>query len=106
MKLSEVFERLNNGEIIECKQFHDKVWKIFNTSSAIRVDDLIENYYFRVQPYPHKIEYDVTEKEHEILEYCKDHTDKMWAATIVGIILDCEFMDAPIEIKRYFNERS
>jgi hypothetical protein len=29
-----------------------------------------------------------------VLEYCKPHINQMWAATIVGILLDCDFMDA------------
>ena len=30
-----------------------------------------------------------------ILEYCKPYTNLMWAATISGIILDCDFRDVP-----------
>ncbi len=30
----------------------------------------------------------------EILKYCEPHLDLMWAASIVGIVLDCDFRDA------------
>lgn len=33
-------------------------------------------------------------KQIEILNYCAPHLDHMWAATIVGIILNCDFKDA------------
>ena len=46
----------------------------------------------------------MTRKEKEILEYCKGHTHEMWAAVIVGIILECDFRDSPIKLKEYFNE--
>jgi hypothetical protein len=29
-----------------------------------------------------------------VLEYCKPHINQMWAATIVGILLDCDFREA------------
>lgn len=30
----------------------------------------------------------------KIIEYCAPHTDKMWSATILGIIFECDFKDA------------
>jgi hypothetical protein len=35
-----------------------------------------------------------TLKNKAVIEYCYDHLDKMWAATIVGMILDCDFRDS------------
>lgn len=35
----------------------------------------------------------------DILTYCKPHIDKMWAASIVGILLDCDFKDAHNALK-------
>lgn len=35
----------------------------------------------------------LTHKEVEILEYCYPHCQQMWAATIMGIILGCDFRD-------------
>jgi len=29
-----------------------------------------------------------------ILEYCQPHLDQMWASTIAGILLECDFRDA------------
>jgi hypothetical protein len=40
----------------------------------------------------------------EILEYCRPHTDQMWAAKIVSIILGCDFRDATPAIAKYFVE--
>lgn len=37
----------------------------------------------------------ISEKEKQILEYCYKYWEKMWAVTIMSIILDCDFRDAP-----------
>lgn len=34
-------------------------------------------------------------KEIEILKYCEPHGELMWAASIMAIILRCDFRDAP-----------
>ena len=34
------------------------------------------------------------EQVKEILLYCRPHLDKMWAASIVSMLLDCDFRDA------------
>ena len=44
------------------------------------------------------------EKANEILKYCKPHVDQMWAACIVGIILNCDFRDAKSELAKYDKE--
>lgn len=44
------------------------------------------------------------EKTKEILEYCRPHTDQMWAANIVSIILNCDFRDAKQKLNEYFKE--
>lgn len=44
------------------------------------------------------------EKQTEILEYCRPHTDQMWAARIVSIILGCDFRDATPTLAKYFME--
>lgn len=42
----------------------------------------------------------LTDKEIQILKYCFGHTKQMWAASIVSIILKCDFRDAnDLEIK-------
>lgn len=41
----------------------------------------------------------------EILEYCRPHTDKMWAANIVSIILNCDFRDAKQKLNEYFSNK-
>ena len=38
---------------------------------------------------------------HNILIYCEPHMDQMWAASIVGILLECEFRDAKNELEKY-----
>lgn len=38
----------------------------------------------------------------QILLYCKGHTEQMWAATIVSILLDCDFRDSALAIEKYF----
>jgi hypothetical protein len=45
------------------------------------------------------------EKIEEILKYCMPHLKYMWAAKIVGIILDCDFRDSRQELKKYWEER-
>lgn len=40
-------------------------------------------------------------KKKDILNYCRPHIKQMWAATIVSIILNCEFRDAEAELKFY-----
>jgi hypothetical protein len=40
----------------------------------------------------------------EILEYCRPHTDQMWAAKIVSIILGCDFRGATPTLAKYFME--
>lgn len=42
----------------------------------------------------------------DVLKYCKPHTEMMWAASIIAIILDCEFRDSKEEIDLYFKEIS
>lgn len=43
--------------------------------------------------------------EKEILEYCRPHTDQMWAAKIVSIILGCDFRDATPALAKYFKDK-
>ena len=35
----------------------------------------------------------------KVLKYCKPHTEQMWAASVAGIILECDFRDAGTKIK-------
>ena len=35
-----------------------------------------------------------------VVKYCRPHTDKMWAASIIGILLNCDFRDAELEAER------
>jgi hypothetical protein len=37
---------------------------------------------------------DYIDRHREVLEYCYDHLDKMWAAKVASILLDCDFRDA------------
>lgn len=43
----------------------------------------------------------LTHKEVEILEYCYPHVQQMWASTIMGIILGCDFRDAQMVWEQY-----
>lgn len=40
----------------------------------------------------------------QVLEYCKPHMKMMWASSVVGILLNCDFKDAETELKKR-NER-
>jgi len=40
-------------------------------------------------------------KKLEVIQYCYPHLEKMWAAKIVGILLDCDFRDAKEFADRY-----
>lgn len=42
-------------------------------------------------------------QNNEVLKYCRPHTDQMWAANIVSIILNCDFRDAKQKLDEYFN---
>ena len=44
------------------------------------------------------------EKIEEILKVCMPHLEYMWAAKIVGIILDCDFRYSKQELKKYWDE--
>ena len=44
------------------------------------------------------------EKRNQILNYCKDNLQYMWASKIVSILLDCDFRDAKSALNEYFNE--
>ena len=37
---------------------------------------------------------EMPKKIEEIVNYCAPHLDEMWAARIVGTLLDCDFRDA------------
>lgn len=43
-------------------------------------------------------------KESLIIEYCKPHVEQMWAASIVGFVLDCDFRDAKQAIEKWEKE--
>lgn len=43
-------------------------------------------------------------REIEILNYCGPHLDQMWAASIVGIILGCDFKDAKAAFQKRLEE--
>jgi hypothetical protein len=43
---------------------------------------------------------ELSDKEIEILKYCRGKTQYMWAARIVGIVLDCDFRDAEQELRK------
>lgn len=43
---------------------------------------------------------ELTNKEKNVLEYCKKDLDKMWAASIASEILECDFRD--VENHEYF----
>lgn len=40
-----------------------------------------------------------------VLDYCEPHLDKMWAAAIVGILLNCDFRNAKEHLKAWKDKR-
>ena len=38
----------------------------------------------------------------EVLKYCEPHTDQMWSASIVSILLGCDFRDSKATLEKYF----
>jgi hypothetical protein len=40
---------------------------------------------------------ELLEHERQILNYCLNHTSFMWAATVAGIILECDFREVTYE---------
>lgn len=43
--------------------------------------------------------------EEKILDYCEPHLDEMWAANIVGILLDCDFRNAKEHLAAWKDKR-
>jgi hypothetical protein len=37
-----------------------------------------------------------------VLNYCEPHTEQMWAAYIIGLILDCDFRDSKQELQKFW----
>jgi len=80
------------------KEQHDKLIK--------RIDEYIDMGHFRrpdeARPYlidGARIGFGQRDEEiKKILKYCKPYMDQMWAATIVGIILDCDFKEAKTKL--------
>lgn len=44
----------------------------------------------------------LNERIDQVLRYCEPHLDKMWAAAVVGGLLDCDFRDADKAIRNRF----
>lgn len=47
-------------------------------------------------------EQDIDLRIQEVLLYCKPHLDKMWAAKVVSILLDCDFRECKDVLNEYF----
>lgn len=45
------------------------------------------------------------EKKSAILKVCDGHTDLMWSAKIISILLNCDFRDAKEEITKWKTSR-
>lgn len=43
-------------------------------------------------------------QKRQILEVCEDHTEYMWAAKIVSILLDCDFRDSKQKLNNYLKQ--
>lgn len=41
----------------------------------------------------------------DVIKYCEPHLEQMWAARIVGIILNCDFRDCRSEIEKLKAQR-
>lgn len=44
-----------------------------------------------------------THRINVVLDYCKPHLAQMWAATIVGKLLQCDFRDAKAELEKWLS---
>jgi hypothetical protein len=42
----------------------------------------------------------------KILAICQGNTEYMWAAKIVSTLLDCDFRDSSVELKKYLEENN
>jgi hypothetical protein len=40
-----------------------------------------------------------------VLKYCEPHLDQMWAASIVGMLLNCDFRDSQIKLKDFLERK-
>lgn len=40
-------------------------------------------------------------QKNDVLKYCEPHLHLMWAATIIGIILNCDARDSKQELEKY-----
>lgn len=43
-------------------------------------------------------------KINDVLKVCKPHTDFMWSAKIISILLGCDFRDAKNQVDNFFSE--
>lgn len=41
------------------------------------------------------------QKQLRVINYSKDKLDQMWAATVVSVLLDCDFRDAKEVVKKW-----
>jgi len=42
----------------------------------------------------------------EVIEYCLENHKYMWAATIISMLLGCEFRDCKEEAEKYLREHN
>jgi hypothetical protein len=48
--------------------------------------------------------FDQEQKIVEVIEYCLPHTEKMWAAKIISILLNCDFKESKQAAESYLEE--
>lgn len=46
---------------------------------------------------------DALKKIDAVIDYCEPHIEQMWAASVVGILLDCSFRDVREHLNAYRN---
>jgi len=44
---------------------------------------------------------EIDKRVSEVLAYCQKHIDQMWAATVAGMLLNCDFRDADEMLKNF-----
>lgn len=49
---------------------------------------------------------DLNNRINDVLDYCEPHFKYMWAATIMGILLKCDFKEAQDKLNEYNKQRT
>jgi len=97
------------SKVTECAEFESAFEKTFKTYPVMPMDKLFLDFWntafiagqnSKSLRLPSNTEWTPQKAINEVLEYCEPHLDDMWAARIVGCLLNCDFRDAKEQLKK------